>query len=83
MKYEGTDAYRRSWDDWQPDTQGEGQFDLEDLSIVAGTDVAFVHCFIRCGGALPDGKTDEDLVRAPSNPRLRQRSIWQSRSRAT
>jgi ketosteroid isomerase-like protein len=64
MKYEGTDAYRRSWDDWQPDTQGEGQFDLQDLSVVAGTDVAFAHCFIRCGGALPDGKTFEDLVRA-------------------
>jgi ketosteroid isomerase-like protein len=64
MKYEGADAYRRSWDDWQPDTQGEGQFDLQDLSIVAGADVAFAHCFIRCGGALPDGKTYEDLVRA-------------------
>jgi ketosteroid isomerase-like protein len=64
MKYEGADAYRRSWDDWQPDTQGEGQFDLQDLSIVAGADVAFAHCFIRCGGALPDGKTFEDLVRA-------------------
>jgi ketosteroid isomerase-like protein len=64
MKYEGADAYRRSWDDWQPDTQGEGQFDLQDLSIVAGVDVAFAHCFIRCGGALPDGKTFEDLVRA-------------------
>jgi ketosteroid isomerase-like protein len=64
LKYEGSEAYRRSWDDWQPDTQGEGQFDLQDLSIVAGADVAFAHCFIRCGGALPDGKTYEDLVRA-------------------
>jgi ketosteroid isomerase-like protein len=45
MKYEGTDAYRRSWDDWQPDTQGEGQFDLQNLSVVAGVDVAFAHCF--------------------------------------
>lgn len=64
MKYEGADAYRSSWDDWQPDTQGEGQFDLQDLTVVAGADVAFAHCFIRCGGALPDGKTYEDLVRA-------------------
>jgi ketosteroid isomerase-like protein len=64
MKYDGTEAYRRSWGDWQPDTQGEGSFDLLDLSIVAGTDVAFAHCFIRCGGTLPNGKTFEDLVRA-------------------
>ena len=41
MKYEGADAYRRSWDEWQPETQGEGQFELEDLSVTAGTDVAF------------------------------------------
>jgi ketosteroid isomerase-like protein len=64
MKYDGAEAYRRGWDDWQPDTQGEGRFDLQNLSIVAGADVAFAHCFIQCGGTLPDGKTFEDLVRA-------------------
>jgi ketosteroid isomerase-like protein len=64
MKYEGAAAYRQSWDEWQPDTQGEGQFDLEDLSVTAGADVAFAHGFIRCGGVLPDGKRFEDLVRA-------------------
>ncbi|MBV9505346.1 MAG: nuclear transport factor 2 family protein [Acidobacteriia bacterium] len=64
LKYEGADAYRRSWDEWQPDTQGEGKFDLEDLSVTTGSDVAFAHCFIRCDGTLPDGRTFEDLVRA-------------------
>jgi ketosteroid isomerase-like protein len=64
MKYEGAETYRRSWDEWQPDTQGEGQFGLEDLSIKAGEDVAFATSFIRCGGTLPDGRTFEDLVRA-------------------
>jgi ketosteroid isomerase-like protein len=64
MKYECAAAYRQSWDEWQPDTQGEGQFDLEDLSVTVGADVAFAHCFIRCGGELPNGKTFEDLVRA-------------------
>jgi ketosteroid isomerase-like protein len=64
MKYEGAAAYRQSWDEWQPDTQGEGWFDLEDLSVTVGEDVAFAHCFIRCGGVLPNGKTFEDLVRA-------------------
>ena len=64
MKYEGTAAYRKSWDEWQPATQGEGQFELEDLSVTAGTDVAFAHGFIRCGGVLPTGKKFEDVVRA-------------------
>lgn len=64
MKYQGVAAYRQSWDEWQPDTQGEGQFDLQDLSVTAGADVAFAHCFIKCGGTLPSGRTFEDLVRA-------------------
>lgn len=64
MKYEGTEAYRRSWDEWQPETQGEGRFDLEELAITAGVDVAFATCFIRCGGTTPDGRTFRDLVRA-------------------
>lgn len=64
MKYEGAEAYRQSWDEWHPDTQGEGQFDLQDLSVTAGADVAFAHCFIKCGGSLPNGKTFADLVRA-------------------
>ena len=64
MKYEGAAAYRRSWGDWQPNTQGEAKFELQDLSIVSSNDVAFAHCFIQCGGTLPNGKTLEDLIRA-------------------
>jgi ketosteroid isomerase-like protein len=64
MKYDGTAAYRSSWDEWQPETQGEGRFELQNLSITAGADVAFAYCFIQCGGTLPNGKTFEDLVRA-------------------
>ena len=64
MKYEGAEAYRRSWDEWQPDTQGEAVFNLVNLTITAGNDVAFAHSFIRCGGTLPDGRTFHDLVRA-------------------
>jgi ketosteroid isomerase-like protein len=64
MKYEGTEAYRRSWGDWQPETQADGHFDLQNLCVVAGVDVAFAHCFIQCGGTFRNGKTFEDLVRA-------------------
>lgn len=64
LKYEGTDAYRKSWDDWQPDTQGEGEFQLEDLVVTADDRVGFAYGLLRCGGVLPDGRTFEDLVRA-------------------
>lgn len=63
MKYEGAAAYRASWDEWQPDTQGEGVFELEDLEITAGEDVAFAHGILRCGGALANGQSFEDVVR--------------------
>jgi ketosteroid isomerase-like protein len=64
MKYEGIEAYRASWDEWQPDAAAEGSFDLEDLKITATSDLAFAHGFIRCGGKMPNGKAFEDLVRA-------------------
>jgi ketosteroid isomerase-like protein len=80
MKYEGVKAYRQSSDKWQPDTQDEGQFELQDLSVTAGKDVTFAHCFIKCGGILPDGKTFEDMIRATfclleANPPLRP-PLW-------
>tara|TARA_R110002074_G_scaffold202556_1_gene370398 strand:- start:116 stop:508 length:393 start_codon:yes stop_codon:yes gene_type:complete len=64
MKYESAQEYRASWDEWQPETAGESQFDIENLEITEGDDVAFAHSFIRCGGTLPNGDTFEDLVRA-------------------
>src|ERR1700729_343751 len=64
MKYDGIEAYRRSWGERQPETRGEGRFDLQGLAIASGADVALAHCFIQCGGTLPNGKAFEDLVRA-------------------
>lgn len=64
MKYEGTAAYRASWADWQPETQGDSKFNLVELSISSSGDCAFASCFIECGGTLPDGSILNDLVRA-------------------
>lgn len=64
MKYESASAYRASWSDWQPETNGPGVFELQNLEITAGIDVAFAHALIRCGGTTPKGKSFEDLVRA-------------------
>lgn len=64
LKYEGTNAYRESWDEWQPSTEGPGLFEMHELKITAGDEVAFAHCLIRCGGTRPDGGRFEDWVRA-------------------
>jgi ketosteroid isomerase-like protein len=64
MKYEGAEAYRESWDHWQPTTEGEFHFDLHDLAITAGEAVAFAHGFIRCAGITVSGREFEDWVRA-------------------
>lgn len=64
LRYEGAEAYRKSWEEWQPETQGDGLFELEDLAITAGADVAFASALIRCGGTAANGRTFEDLVRA-------------------
>lgn len=64
MKYEGVDAYRESWDEWQPETEGEVTFDLHDLEISAGQEVAFAHALLHCGGTTVEGREFEDWVRA-------------------
>ena len=63
MKYESAAAYRASWGDWHPENVGENIFEFQDLAITAGTDVAFAHGFIRCGGTTSHGKKFEDIVR--------------------
>jgi len=64
LLYHGTEAYRAGWGDWQPETQGEATFEFTEMKVVAGSDVAFASGLIKCGGALQDGRTFEDLVRA-------------------
>lgn len=64
VKYESAAEYRASWDEWQPQAQGEMRFELEDLSITAGPDVAFAHGILQCGGTLPNGQAFRDTVRA-------------------
>jgi ketosteroid isomerase-like protein len=60
----GIDAYRDSWPmffDWQRDN--DGIFEMVELNVVAGADVAFAYGLLRCG-------TVADLAENPDN-RLR------------
>ncbi|MBC7923938.1 MAG: nuclear transport factor 2 family protein [Ferruginibacter sp.] len=64
LQYKGADAYRKSWDEWQPSLGNGTRFEIHDLDITAGDDVAFGHCLIECGNTLPNGEKNEDWVRA-------------------
>lgn len=64
LQYSSAAAYRKSWGTWQPETQGEARFEIENLSVTAGDQVAFAHGIIQCGGTQPDGQVFSDTVRA-------------------
>ena len=64
LQYTSAADYRASWDEWQPDTQGEAVFAWQDLHVEAGPALAFAYGLIRCGGTLADGRSFEDVVRA-------------------
>ncbi len=64
LKYEGIVAYKKSWDEWQPESVGVGKFDLHELKITANSNIGFAYCFIQCGGTHANGKTFEGWVRA-------------------
>lgn len=64
LKYDDAASYRKSFDKWWPDTvDGKGLFEVNDLTVVSGDDVAFAHALVRCGGVAPDGSAFEDVVR--------------------
>ena len=64
LQYESTEIYCENCEDRQPETLGDGQFDLENLKITVGSDLAFAHCLISSGGIMPDGRAVNDLARA-------------------
>jgi ketosteroid isomerase-like protein len=64
LKYEGADAYRETWDQWQPEFEIPSLFNIHDLNIVVDNNLAFCHCLIECGGRLPNGSEVKEWVRA-------------------
>ncbi|HBN76405.1 MAG TPA: ketosteroid isomerase [Planctomycetaceae bacterium] len=64
IQYQGKDAYRKSFDEWQPPFEIPCLFELSELNIHASNEAGFAHCIINCGGTLPDGKEVRDTVRA-------------------
>lgn len=57
----GLDAYRKTWDlffSWAPEP---AVFDIEEMHVTAGKDVAFVAAAMRCAGGRP-GEAEVELA---------------------
>jgi uncharacterized protein (TIGR02246 family) len=59
----GFDEYRDSWPQFFDWLRDRGTFELDTLSVVAGSDVAYAYALLRCG-------KPEDFAKDPDN-RLR------------
>ena len=56
LRYVGADAYRKPWEEVFSSFQGPIGYEIHDLSITVGDDVAFAHSFNRLSATLPTGQ---------------------------
>lgn len=64
LQYAGMDALRKRAQEWLSSFQGPIGFEMRDLSITAGDEVAFCHCLNGVNGTTKDGKKIEMWWRA-------------------
>lgn len=58
----GIEEYRKTWDLFFSWCQDSGVFDIREMNITAGNDVAFVTALMRCAGTESNGdKTELDF----------------------
>lgn len=65
----GQEAYRKNYAEFFAGYEGPIVCEMRDLRIVAGRDVAFLHCIERIGGTLKGGQKSETWIRATSGLR--------------
>jgi ketosteroid isomerase-like protein len=59
LQSRGMDEYRKSWDLFFKYHQPSQAFDIEELSITAGEDVAFAIAIMRCGSGTFSGPPEQ------------------------
>jgi uncharacterized protein (TIGR02246 family) len=64
LQYKGAEAYRKSWEEWLPTFQGPVGYEIRDLSITTGDDVACCHSLNRISGTRTNGEKTDTWVRA-------------------
>ena len=63
LQFKGVDAYRKHWEACMAMCSGPMSFEVHELAVSAGDDVAFSHALNRCCGTTPDGKEDSHWMR--------------------
>ncbi len=59
LRYIGADAFRKVWEEVFSSFQGPIDYEIHDLNITVGDDVAFTHSLNRISGTMNNGqKTD-------------------------
>ncbi len=58
FKSVGLDAYRQSWGLFFSGSSDPVRFEIQDMDITAGADVAFAFATMRCEGTGSDGKSE-------------------------
>jgi ketosteroid isomerase-like protein len=63
LLYRGAAAYRKNWEEWFASWQGPIGYEISDLSIAVGDDVAFSHSLNRIHGKRIDEEDTDVWVR--------------------
>ena len=59
LQSQGMDAYKKTWDLFFRYHQPSQAFDIEELAVTAGEDVAFAVAVMRCGSGTPSGPPEQ------------------------
>ena len=59
LQSRGIDAYKKTWDLFYSWSQDSAVFDITEMNITAGSDVAFVTALMRCAGTEANGDRSE------------------------
>src|ERR1700675_3934616 len=59
LQSRGMDAYKKTWDLFFRYHKPSKAFDIEELGIAAGEDIAFAVCIVRCGSGTFNGPPEQ------------------------
>ena len=64
LEFKGVVAYRKNWTDWFATFRGPIGYEIRDLNVTAGSDVAFCRSLNRITGTRTNGENSDVWVRA-------------------
>ena len=54
----GLDAYKKTWDTFFEWAKDFGVYEIKDMKVIAGDDVAFCYAAMQCAGSFKDGEKE-------------------------